>query len=537
MSQTPFQEFRTRDSSDVVAIPTRYDPKTKGFIMRWKDIQHHFENAKRVMNGKSGILFLTDDDLEDLQPLRISHYPDVVLEVVVTDHVPVSPSSTRTSGSTMEIKPSSSARGQARDEVTRSNQTPGGGQIYVASSGNEIGSMSSDVAAFRISEIEKDNRALMVRFQDFLSDNRTSLITPRQHRVAQDQGYPQLSKNQSINGNVDSNRSEGEQLRQLQVQVDKSLQEMYQMNQKMHQQQLQIDNLLQKTQQTHQQTDDIIQKMHQTDQRTHQLQQQITDIQESSQQMDQQTHQHQQQMDNILQQIQEGHQMLQQIHKTDRSKRQQENPSVEQIRKADQCLQETLWLQRLEFDRLMVIRSHVQALLSSTFLEIPIPRLFIVLPTPTGLVDKDGKPSPLQFRLYYLCECGSHTMNWKSNGLHEIHMAEHPGYDVDNHDAFFDKYGSYLLTMMYMVKYGAVAGGRAVPPLSSLDIAGRTDAGQGHLNYIKDNIHRFVDDTITHLEDIIRTKNCNMDPSLNWKLNLLEFDDIISHLKVKEDGN
>lgn len=39
------------------------------------------------MNGKDLVLFLTDDDLEELLPLRIAHHPGVILEVVVLgDH-------------------------------------------------------------------------------------------------------------------------------------------------------------------------------------------------------------------------------------------------------------------------------------------------------------------------------------------------------------------------------------------------------------------------------------------------------------------
>jgi hypothetical protein len=54
---------------------------------------------------------------------------------------------------------------------------------------------------------------------------------------------------------------------------------------------------------------------------------------------------------------------------------------------------------------------------------------------------------------------------------HEIHLAKHDGYDLDQPTKFFEQYGPYLLTMMYMVKYGIVAAGLIVPALAKLDVA------------------------------------------------------------------
>jgi len=63
------------------------------------------------------------------------------------------------------------------------------------------------------------------------------------------------------------------------------------------------------------------------------------------------------------------------------------------------------------------------------------------------------------FRLYFLCECGEHTKATKSNTPHCIHLAKHEGYDIERPSAFFQQYGSYVLTILRMLKYGiAVAG-------------------------------------------------------------------------------
>ncbi|KAG0200340.1 hypothetical protein BGX31_004075, partial [Mortierella sp. GBA43] len=65
MDDSYHQTFRTKSSSEVVTIPTRLDSKSGQRVVRWKDIQQHFENAKTILNGKCSVLFLTDDNLED----------------------------------------------------------------------------------------------------------------------------------------------------------------------------------------------------------------------------------------------------------------------------------------------------------------------------------------------------------------------------------------------------------------------------------------------------------------------------------------
>ncbi|KAF9953744.1 hypothetical protein BGZ65_004488 [Modicella reniformis] len=84
MSETVSQEYRASSPSKVLSIPTRFDPNTKQFVARWKDFQHCFENVKRIMNEEAAILFVTDDDLQDSPPLRIS--PGVVFKVLVTNN-------------------------------------------------------------------------------------------------------------------------------------------------------------------------------------------------------------------------------------------------------------------------------------------------------------------------------------------------------------------------------------------------------------------------------------------------------------------
>ncbi|KAG0245568.1 hypothetical protein BG011_002765, partial [Mortierella polycephala] len=125
------------------------------------------------------------------------------------------------------------------------------------------------------------------------------------------------------------------------------------------------------------------------------------------------------------------------------------------MQKQMQEMQENMAVMQQEaLNRLVVIQSRVQAILTQTYelFEYPIPRLFIVLPKEQELWDKLN-PFTHKFKVYFLCECGDHTKkksSSSSNISHHIHLAKHPGYDLLRPTEFFEKYGPYLLTMMEM---------------------------------------------------------------------------------------
>jgi hypothetical protein len=163
----------------------------------------------------------------------------------------------------------------------------------------------------------------------------------------------------------------------------------------------------------------------------------------------------------------------------------------------------------------------VQAVLAKPPQKLPIPRLFILLPVPTAIVDGQGE-SQLQFRLYFLCECGAHTTAKDCCELHEVHLANHPGYDLINQDEFINKYGPYLLAMMYMIKFGAKSRGLVVPPLLRLNNA----IGDGG------SLDQVVDDTISHLKDA--TRCIDGDTKAQQYLDVTGLAELKSHLKIKD---
>jgi hypothetical protein len=88
--------------------------------------------------------------------------------------------------------------------------------------------------------------------------------------------------------------------------------------------------------------------------------------------------------------------------------------------------------------------------------------------------------------------------------------------------------------MMYMVKYGAMAGGLTVPPLLGLNLATEADVEEGHLSFVQKNISRLVDDMITHLEEVIGTIDDDIRTTAYQKLGTLELVQLKSHLRVKD---
>jgi hypothetical protein len=202
-------------------------------------------------------------------------------------------------------------------------------------------------------------------------------------------------------------------------------------------------------------------------------------------------------------------------------------------------------MQKMALDRLANIHSRVQAVVTQTYElhEYPIPRLFIVLPKDTGVFNKIKSPFATQFRLYFLCECGTHTMEENSKTPHEIHLAKHEGYDLEKPNEFFERYGSYVLTLMNMIKYGITAASCVMSPLSSLKIVEGIDTVQEHMKFVKENIAPLVDSTINFLDDFKRKtdseeKLVEGQTELD-QLEALEGADLRqleSYLKVKDKG-
>ncbi|KAF9939184.1 hypothetical protein BGZ67_009846 [Mortierella alpina] len=130
-------------------------------------------------------------------------------------------------------------------------------------------------------------------------------------------------------------------------------------------------------------------------------------------------------------------------------------PQFAQLCKALSDTQRSLHLIRepLIQNRIQTILDQKLGLVDQLF-----PRLFIILPK--GLGSKE-------FRVHFLCECGSHPHNTnnKPDVPAYIHLTDHEGYDIEFQDEFVEKFGSYMLDFLNMLKYGVMLDGMYIPPL------------------------------------------------------------------------
>ncbi|KAI8600117.1 hypothetical protein EDD21DRAFT_141720 [Dissophora ornata] len=437
------QAFRASSSSRTVTIDARPDPKTGQPIVRWKDVQLVFKDAAYIMTGDAIVSFMTDDNLEDLIPLRIRYHPGVVLEVVLDeacrhDDTPQSPQSptivqTEQLSSTAMRHPNQPSDQLAINTLESQERETG---IAVQVTSQQI----SDIS---ISICEPTEESLAVSSATMTEDAQMSL-----------QAYHQLYRSYfqaltfgQLNQAAGIKEAMNEHFGTMQFEMDKN-------------------------------------KV----------------LQEKIFHMQQQMEEKQQQM---------------------------------------------LEMQQQALDRLSVIQSRIQTVITQTYElhEYPIPRLFIVLPKALKLRDRVGKPFSNQFRLFFLCECGAHTMTEGSRIPHEIHLAKHEGYDLDKPNEFFEKYGPYVLTMMQMIKYGFTIAGVVVPPLAHFKVVEGIEAVQKSLDLAKNNISSLVDETISFIQNQKSNANGGIDMAEDQvsldRLEVLEGADLRqleSYLNVNDKG-
>ncbi|KAF9568331.1 hypothetical protein EC968_002984 [Mortierella alpina] len=161
-------------------------------------------------------------------------------------------------------------------------------------------------------------------------------------------------------------------------------------------------------------------------------------------------------------------------------------------------------MQQQTLNQLAVLQSRVQAVLTQTYElhEYPIPRLFVILPQDPSRWDSVNVFAN-KFRLYFLCECGEHTMSINSTTRipHHIHLAKHEGYEIARPSEFFQQYGAYILTILKMLKYGVTIAGVIMPTFSQLispEVLGQTIHG---LKILQDTIVPGVDQVVNWIEN------------------------------------
>ncbi|KAF9110242.1 hypothetical protein BGX27_006609 [Mortierella sp. AM989] len=142
-------------------------------------------------------------------------------------------------------------------------------------------------------------------------------------------------------------------------------------------------------------------------------------------------------------------------------------------------------------EQLQDMQVHLCRILSQNFAlhELSIPRLFIVLPKDASDWDPDDLYDN-KIQVYFLCDCGQHTqlcmnstattmtaassvdsnqINQKATKMeHRLHLAPHKGYQLANSFAFLKKYGTQVLSLLQMFRYGIEVPGYEVPSTENL---------------------------------------------------------------------
>jgi len=172
-------------------------------------------------------------------------------------------------------------------------------------------------------------------------------------------------------------------------------------------------------------------------------------------------------------------------------------------------LQEALESKQLQaINQWTQLKRRVQAILSQNeeLHANPIPRLFIVLPQDS---QRWHSKNPLSntFRLYFLCECGEHTMSTNCRTCHHVHLAKHEGYNIVEPREFFQQYGTYVLAILKMIKFGISVAGVTVPPLSHLVGGSTIDQATTTLQLSTETIKLGMDQVIGCLEKIPTNNN------------------------------
>ncbi|KAG9072908.1 hypothetical protein KI688_000689 [Linnemannia hyalina] len=402
----PYQQFRLGTRIEALAI--RRDLKRDYFYNRLTDIQHYFPTAWGFKVNSINILFLEDEHEQCFEPKRIAHYPNAIIDIV-------------TANNSQEEQPQQSSTPTSHSDETDLQLT-------------------ADLDNSKQKDIGSSSQHNVDQSVPTLSVQPNTAVTTRPRRATFGASSPPVplpdslitkSSPISMDALLDNQPQEQEQQQQLQQQQP------YQTTKLVH------DSSAPKEEPNHDKV----------------LQQQLADNQSSP------SSEHSHDADDDEQQ---GH------HMKDRPQEQY------------QTMVELVMAQR---------KLDAAFLLNDELYEYPVPRLFVLLPP--SFTNKNPSGEPLQnFRLYFLCECGDQCENHNNSNSSNnsstaefggpsnkpttkptteppgtnprtmVHLVKHGGYEVSRTAEFIEKYGSYVLGMLAVLKHSMAFTAMMSPELS-----------------------------------------------------------------------
>ncbi|KAF9298150.1 hypothetical protein BGZ88_007776 [Linnemannia elongata] len=439
------QSFRQGLTGDLVHLEVSDEPETNQQVIYWDDITAVFPTARHIKNGPAIVSFARNKQRQWCEPRCIRHYPGDVLEVVDVG----------LSGGDLQ----SPATPEPTNLCTTTSSHPVMKPSHASSSCPSASAHGLAIASTK--SFRQKSTAHNLNFESLAMDDTTTASTSSPVTtvvaVTSSTSHRLLLHTQSML------RESSAQL----VRYERSVQAG---------KVAQADAIMHGMQAMHHDLHGGILALHSEVTKNKELQQRIFEMQTEA--------------DTLARRMEE---ML--------------KHSIEQQERSIEMQQEAL-------NRLALIQNKVAAILTQTYElhEYPIPRLFIVLPKEsTSKTETLGRGIKNlfanQFTLYFLCECGEHTKPvdgrpTNPNLKHEIHIARHEGYDIDRPTEFFEKYGSYILTLLQMLKYGVAIAGVLVPPLSQLNIVDTVEGTHGGISTVLRDLGPKVDCSIAYIEGL-----------------------------------
>ncbi|KAK5816794.1 hypothetical protein F5H01DRAFT_412867 [Linnemannia elongata] len=440
-----YQSFRQGLNGPVQDIEASLDPETNQPVVYWSDIQILFPNAHHIKRGNTMVTFVRNAQQEWCTPLRIKQYPGVVLEVVEVGPNGSDPRSPSTPDPTNSPTTRSSPpviKPSYAYSPPHSASAPGQSIATANDFGQDSNDTHTNVKSLAIHDTSITSTTTPVTVVAAATPPTSRRLLQRTQSILQESSTQLVRYERSVQaGEV-----------------------------------AQADAIMHGMQAMHQDLRGGILALHAEVTKNKELQLRILDMQTEA--------------DTLARRMDEV-----------------QKHSIELQERSIRMQQEAL-------NRLALIQNKVAAILTQTYElhEYPIPRLFIVLPkesiSRTETLGRGIKNLfANQFTLYFLCECGEHTkpVDGRPTNLnlkHEIHIARHDGYDIDRPTEFFDKYGSYILILLQMLKYGTTIAGVVAPPLGHLKVVDDLKDFSEGINHVLKDIGPRVDSSIAYIEDL-----------------------------------
>ncbi|KAF9106278.1 hypothetical protein BGX29_009927 [Mortierella sp. GBA35] len=445
------QSFRHGLDGKVFKLEVSLDSDTKQQVIHWDDIIHVFPRARLIKNGDIFVTFVRNVQREGCEPRRIRYYHGVVLEVIEDEGSGPKPPSVPQASGLLGLSNFS--------PIALGRLVPG---ESAAVEGRILRPNPKTMSVQQIAIASSISLATAVS-----TSNEKTTPPPPPHRL--------LQRTQSILQETSARFIQFERY----IQAGQTVQ---------------VEAILHWMQVQHQELQRSIGSLHSEVTKNKELQQQILDMQEEAKVLARQ-------MDDLQKQ------------------------SVDMQKQSIVLHKDSIKMHQESLDCLDFIKDKLAAIMNQSYKlhEYPIPRLFIVLRNnDTTMTERLGRGLnnlfAKQFRLYFLCECGDHTKptDGKSsnpNLKHEIHIARHEGYTFERPTEFFNKYGSYILTLLQMLKYGVTIAGVLVPPLTHFNLTGDLDDSTDALNGLLRDIGPLVDNSIACIEDLISVQGLSSSDS------------------------